>query len=121
MRARPSTVRSSRRSTGRETVMTQPTTETSTAHIDPVCGMTVAPQGAAGSYEYAGKTYYFCNPACLQRFRANPEHYVQRDGTQEPAPAKPVPDANSYVCPMHPEIVRREPGACPICGMALEP
>ena len=26
-----------------------------------------------------------------------------------------------YVCPMHPEIVREEPGACPICGMALEP
>lgn len=24
-----------------------------------------------------------------------------------------------YVCPMHPEIVRDEPGACPICGMAL--
>ena len=26
-----------------------------------------------------------------------------------------------YVCPMHPEIVRDEPGSCPICGMALEP
>jgi Cu+-exporting ATPase len=26
-----------------------------------------------------------------------------------------------YVCPMHPEVVRAEPGACPICGMALEP
>jgi Cu+-exporting ATPase len=26
-----------------------------------------------------------------------------------------------YVCPMHPEIVRAEPGSCPICGMALEP
>ena len=26
-----------------------------------------------------------------------------------------------YTCPMHPEIVRREPGFCPICGMALEP
>ncbi len=26
-----------------------------------------------------------------------------------------------YTCPMHPEIVRDEPGACPICGMALEP
>ena len=27
----------------------------------------------------------------------------------------------TYVCPMHPEIVRDAPGACPICGMALEP
>jgi Cu+-exporting ATPase len=26
-----------------------------------------------------------------------------------------------YTCPMHPEIVRTEPGACPICGMVLEP
>jgi Cu+-exporting ATPase len=34
----------------------------------------------------------------------------------------PAPTARAeYVCPMHPEIVRHEPGACPICGMALEP
>jgi Cu+-exporting ATPase len=26
-----------------------------------------------------------------------------------------------YVCAMHPQIVRDEPGNCPICGMALEP
>lgn len=26
-----------------------------------------------------------------------------------------------YTCPMHPEIVRDEPGSCPICGMTLEP
>ena len=26
-----------------------------------------------------------------------------------------------YTCPMHPEIVQLGPGACPICGMALEP
>ncbi len=24
-----------------------------------------------------------------------------------------------YVCPMHPEIVRDEPGSCPTCGMFL--
>ncbi|MGC4089075.1 MAG: heavy metal-binding domain-containing protein [Polyangiaceae bacterium] len=24
-----------------------------------------------------------------------------------------------YTCPMHPEIVRHEPGNCPICGMKL--
>jgi Cu+-exporting ATPase len=29
--------------------------------------------------------------------------------------------ATVYTCPMHPEIKRREPGTCPICGMALEP
>jgi Ni,Fe-hydrogenase III large subunit len=26
-----------------------------------------------------------------------------------------------YVCPMHPEVVRSEPGSCPICGMDLVP
>ncbi len=25
----------------------------------------------------------------------------------------------NYVCPMHPQIVRHEPGSCPICGMNL--
>ena len=38
--------------------------------------------------------------------------------------AAPPPDANtanSYVCPMHPEVVSNEPGKCPKCGMALVP
>ena len=26
---------------------------------------------------------------------------------------------SKYVCPMHPEVVRDEPGSCPICGMFL--
>lgn len=30
-------------------------------------------------------------------------------------------DAQTYTCPMHPEIRQSEPGACPKCGMALEP
>jgi Cu+-exporting ATPase len=36
------------------------------------------------------------------------------------SPALPVAKTE-YTCPMHPEIVRAEPGSCPICGMALEP
>jgi Cu+-exporting ATPase len=32
-----------------------------------------------------------------------------------------TPSAVSYVCPMHPQIVRDAPEPCPICGMALEP
>ena len=27
----------------------------------------------------------------------------------------------TYTCPMHPEIVRKEPGTCPICSMSLVP
>ena len=94
-------------------------------HVDPVCGMTVEPDEAAGSHRYEGKTYYFCNPSCLERFQANPSEFVEPDGTikpQEPdAVEAPAGATVEYTCPMHPEIVRDGPGACPICGMALEP
>jgi P-type Cu+ transporter len=43
--------------------------------IDPVCGMEVDPQNAAGSYEYGGKTYYFCSTGCLEDFKEDPESY----------------------------------------------
>jgi Cu+-exporting ATPase len=37
-------------------------------------------------------------------------------------PAVPLPTAKTlYTCPMHPQIEQDHPGACPICGMALEP
>ena len=94
-----------------------PTTE----HIDPVCGMTVDPAGAAGSSEYRGHTYYFCNPGCRERFETAPGDFVSGDGAPKPAAPLAVPGARSYVCPMDPEIRRAEPGSCPKCGMALEP
>jgi Cu+-exporting ATPase len=86
------------------------------SETDPVCGMQVDPARAAGRHAHAGRTYYFCNPHCLERFRTNPEDYLR----PAPAPA-PTAAAGDYVCPMHPEVVRSEPGSCPICGMALEP
>ncbi|HJU04713.1 MAG TPA: heavy metal translocating P-type ATPase [Nitrospiraceae bacterium] len=143
--------------------------------VDPVCGMTVDPQHAAGSHEHAGQTYYFCNPSCLQRFTADPERYTKPAATAgphidpicgmevEPADAagmvehqghmyyfcsdycvkkfKADPDrytgqqsanlthqaptehagAVEYTCPMDPEVRQQGPGACPKCGMALEP
>src|ERR1051325_3628713 len=87
---------------------------TTVAQIDPVCGMTVDPDHAAGSFEYQGNTYYFCSTHCLHRFRENPEAFLNKP---EP-PAKP---GQQYTCPMHPQIIRDGPGSCPICGMALEP
>jgi P-type Cu+ transporter len=87
---------------------------------DPVCGMTVDPARAAASYEYGGKKWYFCCQQCLEKFRADPKKYTG-DGPV-PSPAPPVTASGAtYTCPMHPEIVRPGPGACPICGMALEP
>ena len=86
--------------------------------VDPVCGMTIAPEDAVGHLEHDGQTYYFCSDDCLQRFRANPSSFV---GGVAARPLAPVSAAREWTCPMHPEIVRSEPGSCPICGMALEP
>jgi Cu+-exporting ATPase len=136
---------------------------------DPVCNMDVAPATARGSAEYKGQTYYFCSPRCVERFKADPEKYLAPKSSQgQPpklqmvqiggiAPAAPPlepsagkgtvtyvcpmdpevreakhgacpkcgmalePETIEYTCPMHPEIVRDRPGNCPICGMALEP
>nr|MBA2491776.1 hypothetical protein [Gammaproteobacteria bacterium] len=53
-------------------------------------------------------------------------HAAKTGATGGHAPEKPTTPTGSqykgqYTCPMHPEIVRDEPGSCPICGMALEP
>jgi Cu+-exporting ATPase len=90
--------------------------------LDPVCGMTIRPEDAAGTFQYKGQTYYFCNASCLEKFRAEPEKFLEPSAAA-PETAKPAtePAATEYTCPMHPEIVRNAPGACPICGMALEP
>src|SRR5260221_10104961 len=86
---------------------------------DPVCGMTVDPATAAAHVEHLGDTYYFCAKSCAQKFSANPEKYLNAPaaGVNVPAPQSQV----RYTCPMHPEIVQLGPGACPKCGMALEP
>jgi len=84
---------------------------------DPVCGMKVDPQKAAGSHAHGGKTYYFCSAHCVAKFKADPEKYLQPEQAAEP----PAPAGAQYTCPMHPEIVRDAPGDCPICGMALVP
>ena len=102
---------------------------------DPVCGMTVDPTRAAGKHEHAGQTYYFCSTYCLAQFAGNPTRFVApptrvvapptRVVAAPPPPPQPQlaapPRAGQWTCPMHPQIVRDAPGACPICGMALEP
>ncbi|HYL90648.1 MAG TPA: heavy metal translocating P-type ATPase [Burkholderiales bacterium] len=85
--------------------------------IDPVCGMTVEPERAAGKVAHAGKTYYFCSQHCVHAFKADPERYLS--GAHKPA--MPAPKGAQYTCPMHPEIVQNGPGSCPKCGMPLVP
>jgi len=87
-------------------------------HTDPVCGMTIEEEDAVGSVQHQGVTYYFCNPSCLEQFKSNPAMFLNADAAPRTTQAPP---GTSYTCPMHPEIIRDGPGACPICGMALEP
>src|SRR5579883_105316 len=88
---------------------------------DPVCGMTVAVATAKHKAEHDGQTYYFCSARCREKFVAEPTRFIAEPAA--PAAAKPqaAQPGTIYTCPMHPEIRREGPGACPICGMALEP
>src|SRR5215831_9533561 len=91
--------------------------------IDPVCGMTVDPRTAAGSHTHDGRTYWFCSTSCLERFRADPERYLRSgpDARAHSPAVTPVGGAGDYTCPMDPEVRKDRAGACPKCGMALEP
>jgi YHS domain-containing protein len=62
-------------------------TKTPTA-IDPVCGMTVDPDSAAGTFEHKSRTYYFCSKHCVERFRNDPERFLNRPA--EPMMMRPV-------------------------------
>ncbi len=88
---------------------------------DPVCGMMVDPTRAAGKSEYKGTTYYFCNPRCLQRFEAEPRTYLAVEHNVQAAVPQAQAAGAAYVCPMCPDVRQQYPGACPSCGMALEP
>lgn len=47
---------------------------------DPVCGMQINEQEAAGKSEYSGKTYHFCSPSCKAKFDKEPEKYAGQGG-----------------------------------------
>ncbi|TIT58729.1 MAG: YHS domain-containing protein, partial [Mesorhizobium sp.] len=83
---------------------------------DPVCGMSVDRSSARHFIRHEGQGFYFCSAGCKGKFEAAPANYLG----DRPAP-QPMPKGTQYTCPMHPEIIRDKPGACPICGMALEP
>jgi P-type Cu+ transporter len=86
---------------------------------DPICGMTVDEKTARSAVR-DGVTYSFCGEGCRRKFMG--DGYVPEpaapSATWPPAPGRA--DA-IYTCPMHPEIEQIGPGACPKCGMDLEP
>ncbi len=118
---------------------------------DLVCGMNVNLATAKHVLEHAGKKYYFCCASCLEKFKASPQSYIgkplssglvmlgapssakvsssiQSARVQPAAPSlaaiRPAPKpvaSTAYVCPMCPEVRESRSGACPSCGMVLEP
>ena len=87
------------------------------ATIDPVCGMTVDPAKSPHRHSHGQKAYHFCSLGCRDKFAADPDKYLHGAAPV----AETLPAGTIYTCPMHPEVRQIRPGACPICGMALEP
>lgn len=118
-----------------------PSTAITPTLLDPVCGMRVDRATAkGGTLVHEGTEYTFCSPTCHHEFERDPERYLSRApkpgsccdagaalqrppdaGSASVRPVRKGEQNQSYTCPMHPEIVQEGPGACPICGMALEP
>ncbi len=128
---------------------TKPSNTAPTLERDPVCGMNVNPATAQHVYPHSGRNYYFCCAPCVEKFKADPAKYLNATpparpsglvtlGAAKPSAttvhplsssiqpqtcAQPHPAKHdvAYVCPMCPEVREPKPGACPSCGMALEP
>jgi len=79
--------------------------------------MTVDPDTTPHKATFEGEDYFFCSAGCATKFTQDPARYT----ASTPQPAASAPAGTIYTCPMHPEIRQVGPGACPICGMALEP
>ncbi len=108
---------------------TNPPNPAPSVERDPVCGMSVNPATAKHIHDHAGKNFYFCCAPCVEKFKADPAKYLAAPtrpsglvtlGAARPPLTAPAENA-SYVCPMCPEVRENKPGACPSCGMALEP
>ncbi|MEO8241813.1 MAG: heavy metal translocating P-type ATPase [bacterium] len=97
--------------------MDSATTQPPTA-IDPVCGMTVKITDTSRKADHQGETYHFCGEKCQTRFKADPYFFLSGNAKKR---GKLVTKGAKYTCPMDPQIISDKPGACPICGMALEP
>ncbi len=91
---------------------------------DLVCGMTVT-DDSEYRHVHRGETYRFCSQHCLSKFEAAPQQYLtsapDETGQAAHGTSSVGQGEGEYTCPMHPEVRQAGPGACPKCGMALEP
>jgi P-type Cu+ transporter len=90
---------------------------------DPVCGMKVDQAKTLHRHTHEKHDYFFCCAGCRDKFVADPEKYLSATASKSTTTTE-VPAGSEgaiYTCPMHPQVRQLGPGACPICGMALEP
>ena len=66
---------------------------------DPVCGMEIDPQRAAGRTEYDGKTFHFCSEACMGSFSQDPDKFAGDTvgGSNESESGREFPVSNQAV------------------------
>ncbi|MCH9809218.1 MAG: heavy metal translocating P-type ATPase [Alphaproteobacteria bacterium] len=96
------------------------------AHIDPVCGMSVAPEVGKPTVRHDGEVYHFCCQGCADKFSADPERYLDpvkraKADARDAKHALEAPAGTMFFCPMCPGQEQEGPGVCEVCGMALEP
>ena len=89
--------------------------------VDPVCGMNVDPATTQHHATFDGHAYYFCSAGCRSKFTADPLRYMGSGAQAATVDHATIAEGVIWTCPMHPQIRQMGPGACPICGMALEP
>ena len=78
--------------------------------VDPVCEMRVSLESPHRA-THDGHEYLFCSAGCRAKFVNDPARFLTK---ASPSPlAAPAPPGTQYTCPMHPEIIRDEPGHCP--------
>ena len=51
--------------------------------IDPVCGMETDPAAVVEMVEVAGRSYYFCESACAETFRDEPERWIPAEAVDD--------------------------------------
>ncbi len=83
--------------------------------IDPICGMTVDPIAAAGTFNHEGKTYYFCSKGCLQKFIAQTQGVPASGHVEIAREQKETVPHGDMKATAGGEFVD------PVCGMAVAP
>lgn len=59
---------------------------------DPVCGMSIDSETAAGKSKFEGRDYFFCSTDCQRTFEKNPAQYSHADTAPGSSAEKPKHD-----------------------------